>query len=186
MMQKTTIYGNFFLLAALHTDVMATGNNSTIYGWFFEKPKTKNNGCNTRHGKETIYTPFAIIDKVKMMKAKKTNKAKSMKGLELPINMIVVIAIAVLVLVAVAALFSGWLTGGDRDSRRTADLQSACLNFKTIYNCKLSSMSSVSVSHQEPGDPPGKTYTLQQLCGFKNLNTPFECAQSCGCNLASP
>ncbi len=112
-----------------------------------------------------------------------------MKGLELPINMIVVIAIAVLVLVAVGALFAGWLGGGSLDQRREASLNTACNIFRSVYNCDTTRMGDVDVQHQDASDSAPKTYTLSQVCTFKNLKTNGDntasninqCAQRCGC-----
>ncbi len=139
-----------------------------------------------RKGEESIYTPFAIIDKVNQMKG---NKAKRMKGLELPINMIVVIAIAVLVLVAVGALFSGWLGGGSLDQRREASLNSACNLFTAVYNCDVSRMGDAKVQHQDAGDATPVQKSLSEMCALKSISTSGsnkgtdinQCARRCGC-----
>lgn len=124
------------------------------------------------------------IDKVKAMKRK---KAKSMKGLELPINMIVVIAIAVLVLVAVAAFFSGALTGGTQGVSLEAAFQDACTALKTNFNC-VPSQTGITTKYTLPGS--SSPASLLELCQKRNevlmdsaTDKPKACANLCGCNL---
>lgn len=105
-----------------------------------------------------------------------------MKGLELPINMIVVVAIAVLVLVVVAA----FLTGSFFRDTGTIQLQqafsSACGTLKNAYNCQDTSF--VVEGAQIPGQSGSPTFA--QLCDAVYSSTPIaarpnQCLRACGC-----
>ena len=116
-----------------------------------------------------------------------------MKGLSLPINVIVIIAIAVLVLVVMAAFFGGYFGGAAISVQRDRALDEACNKFRSIYNCAIGSMDNVVVKHQDTGDSAPKDYSLIQLCELRSYNTQGshtsgqinECAQRCNCPVQS-
>jgi len=106
-----------------------------------------------------------------------------MKGMSLPINIIVIIAVAVLVLIAVAAFVSGSLGGFNREITLQNALTQACGTLKSqAYNCDSVGLSEIEVAAQlNSGDQPGDTYTLRQLCREKNIDTDERCLKNCGC-----
>lgn len=107
-----------------------------------------------------------------------------MKGLELPINMIVVIAIAVLVLVVVAALFGGQLMGGDKTFQINSAYNQGCNSLRTVFGCDQSEVGRITTSYKETASSTAKS--LLEVCGLKDPaldNNPQLCARSCGCNV---
>ncbi len=107
-----------------------------------------------------------------------------MKGLELPINMIVVVAIAVLVLVVVAAFFAGWIGKGTGDVNLESAFGSGCNTLRTVYNCNYLEF---DVNYQKPGSPLTRT-RFSEICRLKELSTaisnaPGTCVKACGCNV---
>jgi hypothetical protein len=106
----------------------------------------------------------------------------AMKGLELPISMIVVIAIAILVLVVIAAFFTGWFTGGTIDIERENALNRACNTFRIVYNCDTTQIGNVDVQYKEIGEATPQTHKLYpELCNKKGFTAPEQCAIRCGC-----
>lgn len=106
-----------------------------------------------------------------------------MKGLELPINMIVVVAIAVLVLVVVAAFFTGRLIGGGGDIDAQAALSRGCQTLRTAYNCVTTDVHNVKVlDYARPGQtaPPGEV-SLFVVCQRNSYLDEVACAKACGC-----
>ena len=110
-----------------------------------------------------------------------------MKGLELPINMIIIIAIAVLVLVVIAAFFTGQIGGGISTVGLEAAFSDGCQQLRSAYGCSMSGspFSSITVNYQRPGSNT-PTSTLAELCTVKNLQTtiandPTSCGKACGC-----
>jgi len=109
-----------------------------------------------------------------------------MKGLSLPINMIVIIAIAVLVLVVVAAFFAGQTGSGFDTIAVNNAFNEGCATLKSAaYNCDPGSTSSIITSYKRPGSTATQGEYLITVCGLKdkNLNDPTKCAQACGCNI---
>jgi len=106
-----------------------------------------------------------------------------MKGISMPINLIVIIAIAVLVLIVLAAFFTGAIGPGTTTISRAAALQSACTRLRTVYNCDIttSRWSSIEVPYEKSGDPPGAKETLRELCEAEGITLESECAITCGC-----
>ncbi|MCX6815227.1 MAG: hypothetical protein NT120_00045 [Candidatus Aenigmarchaeota archaeon] len=97
------------------------------------------------------------------------------KGLELPVNMIIVIAIAVLVLVVVAAFFSGsFLTGTDTVKYQGA-ITSSCMSWRSAaspcsdsFLIKVGTDPSVAMSTACAKAYPNEasaTLVCQRLCG---------------------
>src|SRR3989338_4007236 len=104
-----------------------------------------------------------------------------MKGLELPINMIVIVAIAVLVLVVVAAFFAGQLSGGINTIGASA-----------AYGCDSLQVSNIKIIGYNPYNVPvtaGTQYvgeTLLTACqqNFKQSSMDnTACARACGCGI---
>ena len=115
---------------------------------------------------------------------------KGKKGLELPINMIVVIAIAVLVLVVVAAFFAGRLGSGTNDIALEGAFSQGCNTLRTIYNCAPDSPVEVR-GYAPPGTAvvPGQTPVSNffgsgnSICALKGLPESNICARACGCTI---
>jgi hypothetical protein len=102
-----------------------------------------------------------------------------MKGLELPMNMIVVILIAVLVLVVLGAFFAGQTGGGIDSINRQNAFGSACTRFRTIENCANANF---ETSYIKPGDT--KKVFFLELCtimGYSASSGDNSCAKACGC-----
>jgi hypothetical protein len=78
------------------------------------------------------------------------------KGIELPINILVVVAVAVIVLLGVVALFfSGWFSGTAPMSIEAAKSQ-AC-NIASRQGCAVADPTAIAVSY-------GDASTLQEIC----------------------
>lgn len=105
-----------------------------------------------------------------------------MKGLELPINMIVIIAVAVLILVAVIAFFATQFgNSGDTIAQQNA-FNGACNTLKAIYNCQPNFVSQITTTYTAPG--ASTPMSLLDLCTrLKQTNVPTTCAKFCGCQL---
>lgn len=114
-----------------------------------------------------------------------------MKGLELPINMIVVVAIAVLVLVVVAAFFAGQLGGGTSTIALENAFVSGCGKLKATYNCDpdvitantLKVLNYAPSGHQISEYTAAGGYAFSLICSAKNYAPGAECARACGCQL---
>ncbi len=105
-----------------------------------------------------------------------------MKGMTLPINMIVIIAIAVLVLVVVAGFFSGWFSSGTGTFKLEQEFNKACNALRIAYNCDPQQVGSITTQYKEyQGDPT--IYSLYDLCVKKSFSDPVACARACGCNI---
>ena len=109
------------------------------------------------------------------------------KGLELPINMIVVIAIAVLVLVVVAAFFAGRLGGGSDEIALNSAFNNGCNTLRFAHSCDVNSMSTIRVRGYAP---PGQAVTsdgwpfsggTDSICQRKGYFNDADCARVCGC-----
>lgn len=113
-----------------------------------------------------------------------------MKGLSLPINMIVIIAIAVLVLVVIAAFFTGQIFGGETTINREAAFQEACQSLRFTYNCDPDTVNSITTQYALLGTGTGAKANLMQVCNERNptviqqASSPERaCANLCGCGL---
>ncbi|MEK6888299.1 MAG: hypothetical protein AABX14_05125 [Candidatus Aenigmatarchaeota archaeon] len=107
-----------------------------------------------------------------------------MKGLELPINMIVVVAIAVLVLVVVAAFFAGQLGGGTNTIELQAAFSSGCNTLRSAYNCASLNF---NVNYQKSGST-SLTTPFSEICVLQGYtatvsNDPLSCTKACGCQI---
>ncbi len=101
-----------------------------------------------------------------------------MKGMEMPINMIVVIAIAVLVLVVVAAFFAGRLGSGTASIELEGAFSQGCNTLRTIENC--ASTGFTVIGFKLPGESVDATF--DQLCRAKGYDTE-QCKRACGCQV---
>lgn len=108
-----------------------------------------------------------------------------MKGISLPINVIVVVATAVLVLIVVAAFFATSTGEGQLQFRRQQALDSACQNLRTLYNCQSGHLDDITVKYQEVGEAEPTSHPLRFICGKLSLDTsgsPSQCYLRCGCS----
>jgi len=113
-----------------------------------------------------------------------------MKGISLPINMIVIVAIAVLVLVVTAGYFGGAFVGSTGTIQFEQAFSSACTQLRNSYNCDKNEVGRVSVLYQAPGENAATTTYLSDLCrqklgkgtvrGGGTVNSA-ECVKACGC-----
>ncbi len=107
-----------------------------------------------------------------------------MRGMELPINMIVIIAVAVLVLTVIAAFFTGALGQGVNTIAVENAFQKGCQLAKTVYNCNTNSFPvsgyrpTASNSIQE--DPTGSV-SFSVICNLKGAADQTTCLRLCGC-----
>lgn len=109
-----------------------------------------------------------------------------MKGMELPINMIVVVAIAVLVLVVTAGFFGGFLTGNINSIELEQAYNSACSQLRNTKNCVARETASIEVQIKVPGETVIQKTNLLKLCEKLNKgadSTGVTCARSCGCQI---
>ena len=104
-----------------------------------------------------------------------------MKGLELPVNIIVVIAIAVLVLVALAAFFMTNFWGGAVTIDQTQAFITGCNSLRTLYECKASNVNSVIISGYSPSGTANARCSLGYVCGRRGAADILQCAKLCGC-----
>lgn len=129
--------------------------------------------------KKSIYTQDGISNKVNLM-----------KGLSLPINMIVIIAIAVLVLIVVAAFFASQTGSGFDTVAVNNAFNEGCGILRSVnYNCDPADTSSITTNYKKPGSTSTQGETLLTVCGLKDRNIQgdqVKCAQACGCNIQTP
>jgi len=102
-----------------------------------------------------------------------------MKGLELPINIIIVIAIAVLALVIVSIFFVSNFSGGSDSIGLESALQSGCTNLRALYSCDSTKMTEVKIPNYNIN---GKQASLADVCVKKGVSDNAQCAQKlCSC-----
>ncbi|MBI4170135.1 MAG: hypothetical protein HY514_00430 [Candidatus Aenigmarchaeota archaeon] len=110
-----------------------------------------------------------------------------MKGLSLPINMIVIIAIAVLVLIVVAAFFASQTGAGFDTVAVNNAFNEGCGLLRSVnYNCDPLTTGSIITSYKRPGSTATQGEDLLTVCGLKDKNlqgNANKCAQACGCNI---
>jgi hypothetical protein len=105
-----------------------------------------------------------------------------MKGMELPINMIVVVLIAVLVLVTVSTFLAGQLGGGGGAIELERAFSEGCQKLRSQYNCNTGANIRI-MSYTLPGYAAGSGSTFfgtPSICSQKGY-TDTECARMCGC-----
>ncbi len=104
-----------------------------------------------------------------------------MKGLELPVNIIVIIAIAVLVMVAIGAFFVSGFWKGVSSIDETAAFSAGCGNLRNIYECKASNVNNVVLAGYSPSGTTNAKCNLGYLCAKKGASDVVQCAKLCGC-----
>jgi len=108
-----------------------------------------------------------------------------MKGLELPISMIVIIAVAVLVLVVVAAFFAGYFGTGTGAISLESAFSRGCAALRAGYQCLPENTGKVIIADyaKTVNDPNKGIYSLQKICEEKGLavGDTNACARACGC-----
>lgn len=105
------------------------------------------------------------------------------KGMELPINMIVVVLIAVLVLVTVGAFLTQNMSQTSAFGLEQA-FGDGCLKLRNSYSCASLNF---PVKYQKQGDT-NPTTTFSEVCVLKGYeatltNEPNSCARACGCTI---
>jgi hypothetical protein len=109
------------------------------------------------------------------------------KGMELPVNMIIIIAIAVLVLVVIAAFFANQTGTGFNSIQVENAFSSACGQLRSVYSCTQAGMAEVQIKARlKSTDTETSTYNVNELCALKNLPTTTvngvnACLRACGC-----
>jgi hypothetical protein len=115
-----------------------------------------------------------------------------MKGIELPINILVIVAIAVIVLLGLVALYFVGFSPFGSSTSLTALKNKACSDFLLNYNCgKNGKMNTtdVTLDSNTLGLPANTLYCLcvQKLgitaadCTTKNAAAEAACRVTCGC-----
>jgi hypothetical protein len=91
------------------------------------------------------------------------------KGLELPVNMIIVIAIAVLVLVVISAYFASQTTGGFDTVAANQAVTSACGAWLST-NCETGSLDTITTTYKDAnGNAQTLGFVLSKL-GYTDAN----------------
>ena len=114
-----------------------------------------------------------------------------MKGVELPINVLVIVAIAIIVLLGIVVLYFIGFNPFSGSISLTSLKNAGCSNFSLNFNCGSRGTGGIG-SPKDPADIclPTNTYltsgcatnNLQQLCtNFLGASTPAQCRQVCGC-----
>ena len=93
------------------------------------------------------------------------------KGLEMPINMIIVIAIAVLVLVAIFGFFGGqFFSGSDQISSQKL-FADGCAVLRNSHSCDQAKINMITIG--------GKSFG--SVCNGNGFSDTAQCAKACGC-----
>ncbi len=129
----------------------------------------------TRNSPKVYILQYGIVNKVNIMAGKKGMKGS--KGLELPLNMIVLIIVAVLVLLVIAAYFTGQFASGANTIALQSAFNDGCTKWRSVYNCQPNP--SFTVKYQAPGSANADTSFID-ICTAKKM-TITECAIACGC-----
>jgi hypothetical protein len=104
-----------------------------------------------------------------------------MKGMELPINMIVVVLIAVLVLTAVGVFLSQQFGGGASGIELENAFGQGCQQLRTLYNCdRQASFRIASYTPQGYAAGSGADF-FGDICRLKGIPDHELCAVTCGC-----
>ena len=117
----------------------------------------------------------------------------TMKGVSLPINVIVIIAIAVLVLVVLAGFFGGYFGGAATGIQLDGAIEDACQKARTVYNCAYpTALDSAEVRYKDIGESEPTGHSLRYLCNRRGTSTSGthtsaatinECLNRCNCPL---
>jgi hypothetical protein len=99
-----------------------------------------------------------------------------MKGLELPINMIIIIAIALLVIVVVSAFFLQNFSGNGNSISIESAFSQGCNYLNEVYGCNASRVNDVClISYRD------SSYSLGYACKQKYAKDTLSCTRLCGC-----
>ena len=105
-----------------------------------------------------------------------------MKGLELPINMIIIIAIAVLVLVVIAAFFTGYFGSGTGTISLEDAFSKGCAALRSGYGCDPAKIGQVVIPNYQAFAGDTATHYLSEICEKKGFGSDqTACARACGC-----
>lgn len=104
-----------------------------------------------------------------------------MKGLELPINAIVVIAIAVIVMIAIAGFFVSGFWNGVTSINEAEAFSKGCASLKALYECKASNVNNVIISGYNPPGTTNAQCRLGYLCWRRGASSTGQCIKLCGC-----
>jgi hypothetical protein len=110
-----------------------------------------------------------------------------MKGISLPVNVIVIVVVGVLVMVVIAAYFVRSTSSGFTAIELQNAKNNACSILRTSYNCNAITDTNLRAVGAKVNENVG-TMTLQQIC--ENLDVGGEgeefrrrCAGQCGCSI---
>lgn len=95
------------------------------------------------------------------------------KGLELPLNAIIVIAIAVLVLVALFTFFGSQFFSGSGQVDIQKVFGAGCTALRFSYACEHSKVNEVTIDGT----------SLGYACSQKGFVDTVQCAKACGCSV---
>jgi len=100
------------------------------------------------------------------------------KGLELPVNMIIVIAIAVLVLVVVAAFFSGSFIRGTDTTKYQSAIANACISWRQTQGTPCA----LDFRLRVPGVTPDPDITTACSKAYPDVTDYMDsCRRLCSC-----
>lgn len=94
------------------------------------------------------------------------------KGLELPLNVIVIISISVLILVAIFGIFGTQFFSATSNIESQDLLARGCIKLRADFGCDQTKISLVRVDNQ----------LLSNVCVSNGLSDTAACARSCGCS----
>ncbi len=97
------------------------------------------------------------------------------KGLEMPVNMIIVIAIAVLVLVALSGFFGGQFFSGSDQIGSQKSFADGCNALRNSNNCDHTKINSMNIDGKGFGG----------ICIGNGFSDTVQCARGCGCTVPS-
>ncbi|MBI5133609.1 MAG: hypothetical protein HZA83_02750 [Thaumarchaeota archaeon] len=111
-----------------------------------------------------------------------------MKGISLPVEMIVIVAIAVLVLVVIAAFFTGGVVGPFGQIELTNAFNKGCDIWRSLHKCQLTpsrltpdiDITGYKIVSNTLISSPSDSVKMFDLCVIKGLDAP-KCAKACGC-----
>jgi hypothetical protein len=101
-----------------------------------------------------------------------------MKGLELPMNTLIIVIVAVIVLLAVIVLFFGTWTG-----IWTIDINTAKARACTSFIANGCNMDKIDNKVVKDFPTKGSESSLSDICSQLDIKSNEDCARSCGCNI---
>lgn len=118
-----------------------------------------------------------------------------MKGIELPINVLIILAVAIIVLIAIIAMFYPAFTNGSGTASMDLAKSQACRSLVVGYDCKNSGTNTPATSAGALGSVKVDNYdvdgllgpnsvgdTLWNLCTMKyQISTDADCRKLCNC-----